>query len=372
MEMLTASISAACITSPSCSRVDIGAGAMAPSASLADGTEVRSRKALYGYRPNRILMNSAANADSTVADRHDCRPMADGGSERDVENDVFSAKHATATADTTDEEVVANLESTTDESTADESGDEDALDELRAAVEEKYDFENFGPADMAKMTPEEWEAAFDVDTWITGPRLLDRVEADLKNKVASRDIFAVIERDPDGSGRLLAYSDEGYAVVSPDGTVEGQGGMLRDVEPLVAMCSIEEYEIAEPPADYHLPSPESVPEQTGEFGNLMIQIIAGMQLIGGLALVAAFVFRFVETLVAPVIGGLFAIVGFFLFLLVANARLSDRFRAEQYRNRLRAVEMEGIERPNLPPSSTAEDDAFDGRQERRERETEGV
>ncbi|NIQ56861.1 MAG: hypothetical protein GWN85_26365, partial [Gemmatimonadetes bacterium] len=44
---------------------------------------------------------------------------------------------------------------------------------LREAVEAKYDFDDFRPADMAQMSLEEWEAAFDPDTWITGTELLD-------------------------------------------------------------------------------------------------------------------------------------------------------------------------------------------------------
>jgi hypothetical protein len=312
-------------------------------------------------------MDSSANADDEPA----------GASPADADEgvpDTSPTETDTSSTGIDAESAGTDAESSTtadrDAAAATDTVDDDAeLEALRAAVEEKYDFENFGPADMAKMTPEEWEAAFDADSWITGPRLLDRVETDLKTKVASRDIFAVLERDTaDGVERLLAYSDEGYAVVSPDGTVEGQGGILRDVEPVVAMCSMEEYEVGEPPDDYQLPAPESVPEQTGEFGNLMLQIIAGMQFLGGIALILAWLLTGLDTLVAPLIGGLFAVVGFLLFLLVANARLSDRFRAEQYRNRLRAVEAEGIERPRIP----LENDAAETDQDSRERETECV
>lgn len=221
---------------------------------------------------------------------------------------------------------------------------DDELTELREAVEEEYDFDNFGPAEMAQMSGDEWEAAFDPETWITGERLLNRVESDLKAKIAAREIFAVVERD---QNQLVVYADTGYATVSADGTVEGEGGVRRDVEPVVAMCSMDEYAVSEPPANYELPSAEDVPEQTGEFGNLMIQLIAGMQLVGGIALVGAFAVGVVETVVAPVVGGLFVIVGVGLFALVANARLSDRFRAEQYRSRLRAVEAGGVDRPEL-------------------------
>ena len=253
----------------------------------------------------------------------------------------------------------------------------DDLDQLRKQVDEKYDFENFTPADMAKMSAEEWKAAFDAETWITGPELIDRLEKDLKNKIASRDVFGVIERETrNGVDHLLVYSDEGYVTVSPDGTVKGEGGILRDVEPMVAMCSMEEYEIPDPPENYQLPAPESVPEQTGELGNLMIQIIAGMQLLGGFGLIGAWILTDIG-LVAPVIGGLFVAVGVFLFSLVANARLSDRFRAEQYRDRLKAVETEGFDRPeeldgesrpDLPTESTAHDDG----QESRDHKTEGA
>jgi len=277
------------------------------------------------------------------------------------------------------------------EGSVDTQDSADGLDELRKQVDEKYDFENFSPADMAEMSAEEWEAAFDSDSWITGPELLDRLEKELKNKIASRDVFGVIERETvDGVDRILVYSDEGYVIVTPDGTVEGEGGVLRDVEPMVALCSMEEYEIPEPPESYQLPSPESVPEQTGELGNLMIQIIAGMQLLGGVGLIGAWLLTDVDTLVAPVIGGLFLGVGIFLFSLVANARLSDRFRAEQYRDRLRAVETHGFERPegldgseqpteiedtdrsDISSTAATESTARDESQESRDRKTEGA
>jgi len=244
---------------------------------------------------------------------------------------------------------------------------DEEVDDLRATVEETYDFDEFGPAEMAQMSGDEWEAAFDPETWITGERLLDRVESDLKSKIAAREIFAVVERD---DSRLVVYADTGYAMVSPDGTVEGEGGVRRDVEPVVAMCSMDEYEVSEPPANYELPSADEVPEQTGEFGNLMVQLIAGGQVIGGLALLGAFVLRLVETVVAPVVGGLFLIVGVGLFALVANARLSDRFRAEQYRSRLRAVEAGGIDRPEIEGNDSRTDDEREPSQRADTRETE--
>jgi len=278
-------------------------------------------------------MDSSADGDDTTPTSEEPADDTPAGTAADNEETAGDKKAETDAADTAE-------------------NDDEELDELRAAVDEKYDFDDFGPAEMAQMSGDEWEAAFDPETWITGERLLDRVEADLKAKIAAREIFAVVERD---DTQLVVYADTGYAVVSADGTVEGEGGVRRDVEPVVAMCSMEEYEVAEPPADYELPSADEVPEQTGEFGNLMIQLIAGGQVIGGIALLGAFILRLVETVVAPVVGGLFLVVGIGLFALVANARLSDRFRAEQYRSRLRAVEAGGIDRPEIEGTEEATD-----------------
>ena len=208
---------------------------------------------------------------------------------------------------------------------------------LRAAVEERYDFDRFGPAEMAEMDLSEWEAAFDPENWVTGKALLDRVEQELSARVAMREIFGVIDRhaDPD---RVLAYSDEGYAVVRPDGSVEGTGTIVRDVEPSVALCSMPEYEVLEVP-DHDLPQPEDVTEGSGALGTMMLQIVAGIHLLVGLVLIGAWVLlATVSSIIAPVAGLGFLFVGGFLLLIIANARLSDRFRAEQYRNRLRALD----------------------------------
>ncbi|WP_284011936.1 DUF7319 domain-containing protein [Halobaculum litoreum] len=232
------------------------------------------------------------------------------------------------------------------------AADDASIEALRAEVEEKYDFDNFRPADMAEMTVDEWEAAFDPDTWITGRDLLDRVEKDLRNRIASREVFAVLDRRTDPPS-VVAYSDEGFAIVYEDGSVEGEGTVLRDVKPTVALCSMDSYEVREPPEQYELPTPEEVQGGTGEFGNLMIQAVAGMQILGGLVLGAVWLLSVlsrgpvtwvpflpdfsVTTIAAPVASAFFLLVGVFLFAIVANARLSDRFRAEEYRDRLRAA-----------------------------------
>jgi hypothetical protein len=220
----------------------------------------------------------------------------------------------------------------------DEGGTDD-LDALREQVEATYDFENFGPADMAEMSLEEWEAAFDPETWIVGEDLLDRVEQELSARVAIREIFAVVERVSDGEDRVIAYSDEGYAVIYADGSVEGEGTVLRDVKPTVALCSMDSYDLMDPPEDGTLPEPREVVEGSGEFGNLMLQVVAGVQVVVGLVLLGAWLaLPSLSTVVAPIAAIGFLLIGLFLFLVVANARLSDRFRVEEFRNRLRALE----------------------------------
>jgi len=273
-------------------------------------------------------------------------------------------------ADATDEPAAAEDAAAAAETSTD--GEEGALaelseDELRERVEEEYDFENFGPADMAEMSPEEWEVAFDADTWITGDDLLDRVRRDLETKIATRDVFAVLEEvEQDGQRCVLAYSDEDYALVYPDGSVEGFGTLLRDVKPIVALCSMEGYEPEAPPESADLPDPEDVPEGSGEFGNLMLQIIAAVQGIAGLALLAGAVLvgspgpgQNIGSVLMIVLGLGFVVVSVLLFGTVANARLSDKFRAEQYRERLRAVGLEGGERPEFLPLSDPDEEESD-------------
>jgi hypothetical protein len=223
--------------------------------------------------------------------------------------------------------------------TAGDTSETDDLEALRKEVEATYDFENFGPAEMAEMSLEEWEAAFDPGTWVVGEELLDRVEQELNARVAIREIFAVVERVTDGEDRVIAYSDEGYAVIYKDGSVEGEGTVLRDVKPTVALCSMADYELMDAPADASLPDPDDVPEGSGEFGNLMLQIVAGVQLLVGAGLLVAWLaLPSLSTIVAPIASFGFLVIGFFLFLVVANARLSDRFRVEEFRARLETLD----------------------------------
>lgn len=237
---------------------------------------------------------------------------------------------------------------------AEEAGDpeeSEEIEKLRERVDQEYDFDDFGPSEMMEMDAEEWEAAFDDDAWVTGPELLDRVEADLRSRVAQRDVFAVVERLRGSDPRVVAYSDEGYAIVDADGTIEGRGTVLRDVKPSVALASMPEYDVPEPPADAGLPTPESVPESDGGLGNTMLQLIAGVLLVAGLVLLGAAVLSDMggAGLIAIVVGLVFVVAAFFLGLVVANARLSARFRAEEYRDRLRQAGVEDGERPEFLP-----------------------
>ena len=254
------------------------------------------------------------------------------------------------------DDAVADREPESQDAEAAPSTDED-IEALRREVEDKYDFEDFGPQDMAEMSQEEWQAAFDPDTWITGPELLDRVEADLKNRVATRDVFARVERFDD---LLIAYSDSGYAAVYADGSVEGSGTVLRDVKPTVALCSMDSYDAPEMPDGEVLPQPQEVPDSSDELGNTVLQVIAAVQLLAGVVLLGAWALYLGGFFSPPggssgtfnlwllfVAGIGFGIIGLFLFVMVANARLSDKFRAEEFRNRLRAVGLEDDERPEF-------------------------
>jgi hypothetical protein len=253
---------------------------------------------------------------------------------------------------------------------------------LADEVETEYDFEEFGPRQMAEMDATEWEAAFDPDTWITGRDLLDRVENDLRHRVATRDVFAVVERDSiDGEPVVLAYSDEGYALVYQDGTVEGTGTVLRDVKPTVALCSMDDYDAPDAPDHAGLPEPQEVPDGSTGLGTNLLQYVGIAQVVAGILLfLAPFTYDpLVRTcpsvagstarscsvagqtlkvnplgdagVIAAIAGVGFVAFGIFMLVLVANARLSDRFRAEEFRNRLRSAGLGEDERPAFVPET---------------------
>jgi len=229
------------------------------------------------------------------------------------------------------------------------------IEALRERVEQAYDFDDFGPQEMAEMSPEEWEAVFDADAWVTGAELLDRVEADLRARIANRDVFAVVERTVGDNPRLVAYSDRSYAVVYPDGTIEGEGAVLRDVKPTVALASMPDYEVPAPPADAGLPDPEAVDEGASPMGNRMLQFVAGALVLAALVLMGGAVLGSLgsATIIAVAIGLGFLAVGGALLFAVANARLSARYRAEEYRTRLRGAGVGGDRPAFLPVEDTA-------------------
>jgi hypothetical protein len=244
----------------------------------------------------------------------------------------------------------------------DANSEERSTDALRAEVEARYDFEDFDAETMAEMSVEEWEAVFDPESWLTGAALLDRVERELRASVRDRAVFAVVERvGEDEADRVVAYSDEGYVVVRPDGTVQGTGTVLRDVEPMVALCSMEAYEVPDVADDAGLPHPDAVRAGSGDFGNRMLQVVAGATLLAGAAFVTVWLGSVVGAVdvgfagaIVLTLGLLFVGVGAFLFMTVANARLSDRMRAEQYRERLRAVRAGSDDRPAFLPEEAFE------------------
>lgn len=270
-------------------------------------------------------------------------------------------------SESSDERVGDDRPETESDAVDPEEPEGQSVEELRAQVEDKYDFDDFGPADMAEMSVDEWEAAFDDESWVTGEELISRVERDLQRRVAEREVFAVIERVRDGEDELLlAYSDADYALIYPDGTVEGTGTVLRDIKPTVALCSMPEYDPAPAPeGDFLLPHPDEVPEQSDERGNLMLQFVAAAQLLAGLGLLGASVYYVAvggaqpgTSMITGVAGLGFLGIAVFLFVTVANARLSDRFRAEEYRERLRSVGLEDGERPDfLPIDASGDGDA---------------
>ncbi|MFC7232737.1 hypothetical protein ACFQMM_17760 [Saliphagus sp. GCM10025308] len=246
----------------------------------------------------------------------------------------------------------------TTEPSADASATEDddqSVEDLRRQVEAKYDFENFSEADMAEISPEEWDVAFDADTWITGDEPRAR-RTGLKTRIAYREVFAMLEYAVvDGRRSLVAYSDTDYAIIFPDGTVEGRGTVVRDVKPTVALCSMESYDVEEPPADWHLPEPADLEGEHSELGNWMLQLLA-------IALARHWGHRDRDLaragapvqLILGVVGIVLVVISLVLFLMVANARLSDRFRTEAYESRLRTIG--SGDRPSFLP---IDDEAFE-------------
>jgi len=124
---------------------------------------------------------------------------------------------------------------------------------------------------------------------------------------------------------------------------------------------MDSYEVEEAPAGAVLPRPDEVPEGSGELGNLMLQVIAAVLGLAGLALLGGAVLAPGAAAGSAIGRGLMIVFGLLflaatvvLFFTVANARLSDKFRAEEYRERLRAVGLEDGERPDFLPVEVEE------------------
>jgi hypothetical protein len=123
---------------------------------------------------------------------------------------------------------------------------------------------------------------------------------------------------------------------------------------------MDSYDVPEMPEGDLLPEPREVPESSSTLGNTVLQVIASVNVLAGLVLLGAWVLYLTGVLSQPgtntqglnlaliVVAALgFLIIGIFLFTMVANARLSDKFRAEEFRNRLRAIGLEDGERPEF-------------------------
>jgi len=124
---------------------------------------------------------------------------------------------------------------------------------------------------------------------------------------------------------------------------------------------MEDYEVPAVDETAGLPHPDTVASGSGDFGNRMIQVVAGATMLAGVAFVGVWVGSVVGVVdigfagaIVVTLGVLFVAVGAFLFMTVANARLSDRMRAEQYRDRLRAVGAGSDERPEFLPEEAFE------------------
>lgn len=206
------------------------------------------------------------------------------------------------------------------------------------------------PGEMGTLSPEEWADRFDTSAWVTGTELIDRVELELQNRIATRDVFAELERP--GPDRLLAYSDEGYAIVYDDGSVEGDGTVFRDVKTSVVLAASPEYDVSAPPADWRLPEPSSIRIGGSELGNRMLQVLGAGLLLSGIAMLVGSAIGVAgrSPIILVFMGFAFLIGGIFLFFVVANARLSTRFRAAEYRNRLEAAKVGDDGRPEFVPT----------------------
>ncbi|PYZ02687.1 hypothetical protein C8039_03785 [Halogeometricum sp. wsp3] len=118
---------------------------------------------------------------------------------------------------------------------------------LRKQVETD-DFDNFGPSDMVELAAEEWDVAFDENPG--SPPTNSSTELRGTCETAWRTVMCSLasSRRQD-QPRVLVYSDEGYALVTPDGDLQGEGTVYRDVRPTLVLCSMDDFEVAEPPED---------------------------------------------------------------------------------------------------------------------------
>jgi hypothetical protein len=133
--------------------------------------------------------------------------------------------------------------------------------------------------------------------------------------------------------------------------------------PVVAVCTKEKFKVTEPPANADLPSPKTVKPGSGGLSRRLLLVVGVIRVIAGVVLlVSPVIVRLGPGAGAftAVIGLIFVGVGVLLGVLVANARLADRFRAAEYRERLEAAGVGSDQRPAFLPAmdgTEAEDEA---------------
>lgn len=189
---------------------------------------------------------------------------------------------------------------------------------------------------------------------IVGLDLIDRIEADTKDRIRRRNILAMIERiSIEGIDHILIYDDLGYAIVEPDGSVSGIGSIRAEMENVVVLCSMSNYDVPELIKDNFLPNISSTYKPPNQIGNKLLQILSlSFFIIGCTLLVSPIFLNFYAssaTILTTISGFGFILISLFITTMVVHSRLSDRFRSSEYQNRLKNIGIGSNSRPSFIP-----------------------
>ncbi len=189
---------------------------------------------------------------------------------------------------------------------------------------------------------------------IVGTDLLDRIEADTKDRIRRRNILAMIERiSIEGTGHILIYDDLGYALVEPDGSVSGIGSIRTEIENVVVLCSMSSYDVPELLNGNFLPKISSTYKPANQIGNKLLQTLSfSFFIIGFILLISPIFINFYAssaTILTTISGLGFILTSLFIITLVIHSRLSDRFRSSEYQNRLKNIGIGSNSRPSFIP-----------------------